>query len=165
MALEYGPHILNVHEMKVGNDTPATTIMSQALIGIDRKTGRQSFKGKDLLIETVSVIKDGLGIKIKLRKGQRFHTGDPVTAHDVQITFEQSVYPENNNTMAAPLEEIEVLDDRKLIFCFLEPYAVWKELLWIGITSKKYYEKVGIKIFRSQPVGSGPFQFVISDRS
>ena len=33
-------------------------------------------------------------------------------------------------------------------------------MLWIGICSKKYYEKVGPKKFGKHPVGSGPFRFV-----
>jgi len=28
------------------------------------------------------------------------------------------------------------------IYRFYEPYAAWRELLWIGICSKNYYEKV-----------------------
>jgi peptide/nickel transport system substrate-binding protein len=65
--------------------------------------------------------------------------------------------------MAAPLDEIEdieILDDYTFIFRFYEPYAAWRELLWIGICSKKYYEKVGKEKFGKHPVGSGPFRFV-----
>ncbi|MCK5683741.1 ABC transporter substrate-binding protein, partial [bacterium] len=47
-----------------------------------------------------------------------------------------------------------------LIFQFWEPYAPWKELMWLGICSKKYYEKVGPEEFNKKPVGSGPFEFV-----
>jgi len=57
------------------------------------------------------------------------------------------------------IEEVEVLDDYTFIIRFYEPYAAWKELMWIGICSKKYFENAGEKKFFNQPVGSGPFKF------
>jgi peptide/nickel transport system substrate-binding protein len=65
--------------------------------------------------------------------------------------------------MAGPVDEvesIEVIDDRTLIFHFYEPYAAWQELMWMGICSKRYYDRVGPDKFRKHPVGSGVYKFV-----
>ncbi|HET8577468.1 MAG TPA: ABC transporter substrate-binding protein, partial [Methylomirabilota bacterium] len=41
------------------------------------------------LAESWSVSKDGLVYEFVLRKGARFHNGDPVTAEDVKFSFER----------------------------------------------------------------------------
>ncbi|MBW1813453.1 MAG: ABC transporter substrate-binding protein, partial [Deltaproteobacteria bacterium] len=104
----------------------------------------------------------------RIKKGLRFHTGDPLTAHDIKFTYEQCLNPENGNIMAGfldEIEEIEILDNHNFIFHFHEPYASWRTLGIIGICSKEYYEKVGREEFRSQPVGSGPFRYIDRKRS
>ena len=115
------------------------------------------------MTESAEVMENGKDIKFKLSRDRVFYTGDPVTAHDVKFTYEQCANPSNANLMAAPLDEIEdieILDDYTFIFRFYEPYAAWRKLLWLGICSKKYYEKVGKEKFGRHPVGSGPFRFV-----
>src|ERR1043166_8143010 len=41
------------------------------------------------LAESWTVSKDGLTYDFKIRKGVKFHNGDPVTAEDVKFTFER----------------------------------------------------------------------------
>ena len=41
------------------------------------------------LAESWSVSKDGLVYEFVVRKGARFHNGDPVTAEDVKFSFER----------------------------------------------------------------------------
>lgn len=159
VGMRYDPSTVNILEMKLGNDLPVILSMHESLMTADPKTGERI----PFLAEKFEVMENGKDIRIKLRKGSRFHTGDPVTAHDVKFTYEQCVDPKNANMMAGPLDEIEdieVLDDYTFIFHFWEPYAAWKELMWVGICSKKYYEKVGREEFRKHPVGSGVFRFV-----
>ena len=161
VGLYYDPATLNILEFKIGIDLPAVLHMHQALQSTDAFTGERTFENS--LTESAQIMENGKDIRFKLRKGNFFHTGDPVTAHDIKFTYDQCVNPSNANIMAGPLdeiEEIEVIDDHNMIFRFYEPYAAWRELLWIGITSKKYYDKVGKKKFRKHPVGSGPFRFV-----
>ncbi|MBW2675898.1 MAG: ABC transporter substrate-binding protein, partial [Deltaproteobacteria bacterium] len=115
------------------------------------------------LAESIEVMTNPKDIKVKIYNDATFHTGDPVTAHDVKWTYEQCLDPQNANMMAGPLDEIEsieVLDDYTFIFHFWEPYAAWRELMWIGICSKKYYDRVGREQFRKHPVGSGLLRFV-----
>lgn len=158
VGLHAAPSTLSMLELKLGSELPIILHMHQALMSIDSRNGNQI----PFLAKSIRVIK-GKDLKVRLRKGERFHTGDPVTAHDVRFTYEQCANPLNQNLMAgrlADIEKIEVLDDYTLIFRFYEPNASWRDLMWIGICSKKYYERVGRDTFRTHPIGSGPFRFV-----
>jgi peptide/nickel transport system substrate-binding protein len=161
VGLHWDPTTMNMLQIKTGIDLPPVLHMHQSLQSTNAYTGERTFENS--LSELVEVMPNGKDIKFILRKGNVFHTGDPVTAHDVKWTYEQCANPSNANLMAAPLDEIEdieIIDDYTFIFRFYEPYAAWRELLWIGICSKKYYEKVGKEKFAKHPVGSGPFRFV-----
>ncbi len=159
VGVRYDPSTASMIQMKLANDIPVLLPMHEALMLPDPETGGRALA----LAKSIDILENGKNLRIVLNKGSRFHTGDPVTAHDVKFTYEQSVNPSNGNLMAGPLDEIEeitVIDDSTLIFQFWEPYAPWKELMWVGICSKKYYEKVGPEEFNKKPVGSGPFEFV-----
>src|SRR5258705_6614654 len=58
---------------------------------------------------------DGQSWTFYLRKGQRFHNGDPVTAQDVKFSLERVMSPESISSGAAALrraiDPIEVVDD------------------------------------------------------
>jgi len=161
VALIGDPTSLNMLTMKTGMDLPPVLLMHHALQATHPTTGDRTFK--NCLTQSAEVLENGKDIKFIMTRKYRFHTGDPVTAHDVKFTYEQCVDPNNAMLMAGPLdeiEEIEILDDYSFIFRFYEPYAAWRELLWIGICSKNYYEKVGKEKFGKHPVGSGSFRFV-----
>ncbi len=163
VGLLYDPSTINILEFKTGGDLPAIMPMHQSLLGVNPKTGRQTVDVPLCLSESITVMKNRKDIKITLKKGQRFHSGDPVTTADVEFTWEGFTDPANANIAAALLDEVEefeLVDDRTFILRFYEPYAAWRELLTIGIASKKYFEKAGRKKFRTHPVGSGPFRFV-----
>jgi len=161
VALAYDPTSLNMLQLKTGIDLPVVLNIHQALQSTDHATGKRTFRNS--LTRSAEVLENGKDIKFVMTWGNFYHTGDPVTAHDVKFTYEQCVDISNANVMAGPLdeiEEIEILDDYSFIFRFYEPYAAWRELLWIGICSKNYYEKAGKEKFGKHPVGSGFFRFV-----
>src|SRR6266705_5779849 len=58
---------------------------------------------------------DGKSWTFHLRKGQRFHNGDPVTAYDVKFSLERVMSPESISSGAAALrravDRIEAVDD------------------------------------------------------
>jgi peptide/nickel transport system substrate-binding protein len=113
---------------------------------------------------------DGKSWTFFLRKGQRFHNGDPVTAHDVKFSLERIMLPESLSSGAAALrravDRIEVLDDLTVRvhtkgviphFAASLSRAVFMEGT---VMPKTYIEKVGAKAFRERPIGSGPWKFV-----
>ncbi len=105
---------------------------------------------------------DGKVIDFTLRKGVKFHSGDPLTVRDVVFSFERG--REKNNTVRTRLssmEKIEAIDDYHFKVYFKEPDVTFIPTRGSAmIVSKTYYDKVGEEAFRRQPVGTGPYKFV-----
>jgi peptide/nickel transport system substrate-binding protein len=116
------------------------------------------------LAEAWSVSPDGLVYEFVLRRGVKFHNGDPVTAEDVKFSFERY-----RGVAARPLKEsvatIEMPDPARIRFRLKRP---WPDFMtfYIGATGaswivpKKYVEKVGDEGFKKAPIGAGPYKFV-----
>ncbi len=117
------------------------------------------------LAESWSVSPDGLVYEFVLRKGTRFHTGDPVTAEDVKFSFERY-----RGIFAKLLKErvaaVETPDAGHVRFRLKQPWPDF--LLYYGtpatgaawVVPKAYVEKVGDEAFKKAPVGAGPYRFV-----
>ena len=124
--------------------------------------------GKSLapsLAESSTVSPDGRVYDFVLRKGVRFHNGDPVTADDVKFSFERY-----RGISAKPLKErvaaIETPDPGRIRFRLKQP---WPDFLTFygGIATgaswvvpKRYIDQVGDDGFKKAPVGAGPYRFV-----
>jgi peptide/nickel transport system substrate-binding protein len=117
------------------------------------------------LAESWGATADGLAYEFVLRKGVRFHNGEPVTAEDVKFSFERY-----RGTAAASFKArvsaVEVVDPQRVRFRFKQP---WPDFLTFygtpatgagWIVPKKYLEKVGDDGFKKAPVGAGPYKFV-----
>jgi peptide/nickel transport system substrate-binding protein len=113
---------------------------------------------------------DGRSWTFHLRKGLKFHNGDPVTAHDVKFSLERTMSKESIASGAAALrravEGVQVVDDHTVRvytkgviphFAASLSRAVFMEGT---VMPKKYIEKVGAQGFREKPIGSGPWKFV-----
>ena len=53
------------------------------------------------LAESWTVSKDALTYEFVLRKGVKFHNGDPVTAEDVKFSFDRSTAPGPSSSRSA----------------------------------------------------------------
>jgi peptide/nickel transport system substrate-binding protein len=108
---------------------------------------------------------DGLTYEFELRQGVTFHNGDPLTAEDVQFSFERY-----KGTGAGELKKkvkaVEVVSPHRIRFRLHEP---WPDFMTFyatpatgagWIVPKKYIEKVGDEAFKNQPIGAGPYRFV-----
>src|SRR5512145_2449645 len=117
------------------------------------------------LAESWNVSPDGLVYDFVLRKGVRFHNGEPVTAEDAKFSFERY-----RGISAKALKEkvaaVEATDPGRLRFRLKQP---WPDFLTFyatpatganWIVPKKYVEKVGEDGFKKAPIGAGPYRFV-----
>jgi peptide/nickel transport system substrate-binding protein len=116
------------------------------------------------LAESWSASEDGLSYDFVLRRGVKFHNGDPVTAEDVKFSFER--YRGNSQEMMkSRVAEVETPDPQHVRFKLKEPwpdfltfYAVASGAGWV--VPKEYVKKVGEDGFKKAPVGAGPYKFV-----
>ena len=116
------------------------------------------------LAESWSVSKDGLVYEFVLRKGARFHNGEPVTAEDVKFSFER-YRGTAVKTLKDRVAAVETPDPGHVRFRLKQPwpdfmtfYASATGAGWI--VPKKYVEKVGDEGFKKAPIGAGPYKFV-----
>jgi len=115
------------------------------------------------LAESWSVSPDGLVFEFVVRKGVRFHNGEPVTAEDVKFSLER-YRGTASKTLKERVAAIETEPGRVRIRLkqpwpdFMTFYAIATGAGWI--VPKKYVEKVGEDGFKKAPVGAGPYRFV-----
>ena len=117
------------------------------------------------LAESWSASPDSLVYEFVLRKGLRFHNGEPVTAEDVKFSFERY-----RGTAAATFKPriaaVEIVDAQRLRFRFKQPWPDFMTFYGTPATGagwivpKKYVEKVGEDGFKKHPIGAGPYRFV-----
>src|SRR5499427_3528571 len=116
------------------------------------------------LAESWSVTPDGLVYEFVLRKGVRFHNGDPVVAEDVKFSFER-YRGASAKTLKDKVAAIETPDPARIRIRLRAPwpdfmtfYASATGSGWI--VPKKYLEKVGDDGFKKAPIGAGPYKLV-----
>ncbi len=119
------------------------------------------------LAESWVVSEDGKQVDFSLRKGVKFHNGDPFTAEDVKFTFEKVMAPDSGHIyrggFAQSIERIEVVDPHTVRFVLKNPWPSFFTTARYAlqpIIPKAYYETVGAKGFQDKPVGTGPFRLV-----
>src|SRR5881396_3158887 len=116
------------------------------------------------LAESWTVSKDGLTYEFVLRKGVKFHNGDPLTAEDVKFSFDR-YRGASAKLLKDSVEAIETPDPGRVRIRLRRPwpdfmtfYAGSTGAAWI--VPKKYVEKVGDEGFKKAPIGAGPYKFV-----
>ena len=117
------------------------------------------------LAESWTVSKDGLAYEFVLRKGPRFHNGDPVTAEDVKFSLER--YKGGGAaTLKARIAGVDALDAQRVRVRLKQPWPDFMTFYGTPATGaawvvpKKYVEKVGDDGFKRAPIGAGPYRFV-----
>jgi peptide/nickel transport system substrate-binding protein len=117
------------------------------------------------LAESWTESADGLVYEFKLRRGLKFHNGDPVTTDDVRWSFE-AYRGAGAKELKARVRQVEVVDPLVVRFHLKEP---WPDFMtFYGTTAsaagivlpRKYAEQVGPDGFRQRPIGAGPYRFV-----
>jgi peptide/nickel transport system substrate-binding protein len=117
------------------------------------------------LAESWTVSPDSLVYEFVLRKGTRFHNGDPVTPEDVKFSFER-YRGAGAGPFKARIAGIDIVDAQRIRFRFKQPWPDFMTFYGTPATGagwivpKKYVEKVGDDGFKKAPIGAGPYRFV-----
>ena len=108
---------------------------------------------------------DGLVYEFRLRRGLRFHNGDPLTTEDVRWSFDR-YRGAGAHELHERVRQVEVVDALTVRFHLKEPWSDF--MTFYGTTAsaaglvvpKKYLTQVGDEGFRRHPIGAGPYRFV-----
>ena len=117
------------------------------------------------LAESWSLSPDGTVYEFVLRKGVRFHNGDPVTADDVKFSFER-YRGSGQKLLKDRVKEVQVVDAGRVRIVLKAPWSDFMTFYGTPVTGagwivpRKYVEKVGDEGFKRAPVGAGPYRFV-----
>jgi peptide/nickel transport system substrate-binding protein len=133
------------------------------LLDRDAKT----FKPKPMLAESWRVVNDTTW-EFKLRKGVKFHNGEPFTAASVKATIDYALDPGHKSHYAAKafwgqVKEVQVVDDFTVRFITEKP---WPSLIdHASLTNSlmmpaKALKELGPTKLAERPIGTGPFKFV-----
>lgn len=141
-------------------------VMYDSLVGFNLKKGGIG----PGVAESWTLAPDGLSWTFKLRPGQKFHNGDPLTAADVKFSLERQMAPgslaASAGTMRRTFKSIDVIDDLTVRINTNTPQIGLPPTLSRAVAPegavmpKAYIEKVGEEEFRRKPIGSGPWKFV-----
>lgn len=139
---------------------------------------------KPSLADSWSYSKDGRTLTLNLRKGVKWHDGQPFTAQDVAFTYGTQAHPdftrdkppfvqllqgyeEFSSGKAKTLSGIKVVNDNTVAFSFKEPYAAaFSHFADRPVLARHIWEKIPIKSWNQatqqllNPVGTGPYKFV-----
>jgi len=108
---------------------------------------------------------DGRVYEFKLRRGLKFHNGDPITADDVKFSFER-YKGSGAKELHARVQRVEIVDPLLVRFHLKEPWPDFMTFYGTTATAagivvpKKYLEQVGDENFKKHPIGAGPYKFV-----
>src|SRR6266478_625855 len=136
----YAIHDALVKPMPAGNNTPS-------------------------LAESWTASKDGLTYEFVLRKGVKFHNGDPMTAEDVKFSFDR-YHGASAKLLKDRVREVQIVDPSRVRIHLKEPWPDFMTFYGTSATGaawivpKKYVEKVGEDGFKRAPIGAGPYRVV-----
>jgi peptide/nickel transport system substrate-binding protein len=117
------------------------------------------------LAESWTQSKDGLTYEFVIRKGVKFHNGDPVTAEDVKFSFER-YHGASAKLLKERVREVQVVDPGRVRIHLREPWPDFMTFYGTSATGagwivpKSYVEKVGDDGFKKAPIGAGPYRVV-----
>ena len=109
--------------------------------------------------ESWNIQDGGKVIVFHIRHGVTFHSGDPLTAHDVVWSHERYLKKGRfYGIFTRFLDKVEATDDYTVKFTFKQPDAQYIPVHPLPIASKTYYDRVGEAEFAKHPVGTGPYK-------
>ena len=117
------------------------------------------------IAETYSLSPDGLTWTFNIRKGVKFHNGDPLTAEDVVFSLQHFGSKDSTNPWSPYIlknsESITATDDHTVIYKAQKPeWPLKVPFAQTLVLPKNYFQQVGQDGFQAKPIGSGPYRFV-----
>src|SRR5712692_8455547 len=150
---------LDPHKVPAFTSARVFELVYSYLMRLDENVGVQPE-----LAESATTSTDGKQVTVKLRKGVKFHNGDPLTSADVKYTFDRIIDPKTAavarsffgdvNTITAP-DESTVVFEMKTPNAALIAYMAHPNT---GIVSKKIGEANTDLSKKETAIGSGPFK-------
>jgi peptide/nickel transport system substrate-binding protein len=116
------------------------------------------------LAESWQISSDGRVYDFMLRKGVKFHNGDPLTSEDVKFSFDR-YRGANAKQLKERVAAIETPGPLHVRFRLKNPWPDFMTFYTAAsgagwIVPKKYVEKVGDEGYKKAPIGAGPYKFV-----
>jgi peptide/nickel transport system substrate-binding protein len=102
--------------------------------------------------------------EFKLRRGVKFHNGEPLTAEAVKFSYDRVLNPDNKipgRGQISTIQEVKVIDPLTVHFITKapDPTLASATMFRQPIIPPKYFKDVGEAKFALQPNGTGPFVF------
>jgi peptide/nickel transport system substrate-binding protein len=109
-----------------------------------------------------TVLDGGKKIEFKVKPGIKFSTGDPLTAADIDFSWQRLMKINHFGAGQVPsFDHTAVVDDQTIDFYFTSPtygfIGLSQDMLFI--VSKANYDKVGEDAYVQNPIGTGPYKF------
>jgi peptide/nickel transport system substrate-binding protein len=166
-TLTWGLHVTLVSKWLDPSDTEAFINPFMVLYAIHDALVKPMPAGDNTpsLAESWSQSRDGLTYEFVIRKGVKFHNGDPVTAEDVKFSFDR-YRGASAKLLKDRVREVQIVDPARVRFQLKEPWPDFMTFYGTSATGaawivpKKYVEKVGDDGFLKAPIGAGPYKFV-----
>ncbi len=126
----------------------------QGLVRLDRHGAVQP-----QLAESWTVSPDGLVYTFALRRGVRFHDGEPFDAAAARFTLDRARGPNSTNPQKqffSAIDAVETPDPATLVVRLKQPAA--NLLYWLGWPASVMLAPKSADADRTDPVGTGPFR-------
>ncbi len=100
--------------------------------------------------------------RFHLRRGVKFHNGEPLEAEDVKTSLERYADPSSRRShLVKAIERIEIRDPNTIDLVTAKPFGGFlTNLTRLYIVPRRTVERIGPDAFAQQPVGTGPYRFV-----
>jgi peptide/nickel transport system substrate-binding protein len=103
--------------------------------------------------------------EFKLRKGVKFHNGEPFTAESFKYTLDRFLDPKIKSQRYSnykPLKEVKIIDDHTVRVITHKPYPVLLNTFSFSaaMLAPKYYREKSLAYLATHPIGTGPYKLV-----
>ena len=165
-----GPTLLNPHFAVGTKDQDGSRLFYEPLAGWDGEGNLRPVLAESIPSrEDGSLAADGKSVTWKLKKGVKWHDGQPFTADDVVFTWQYAKDPATAATTSGSYKDVTVekIDDHTVKVVFAQPTPFWADAFVASagsiIPKHLFADYIGAKSREAptnlKPVGTGPYKF------